>query len=137
MENTSRNGGPAKAYSSTKRVLIVDDDPIVRKFVMAVANVVGITVIETENGEEALKFLADSGEQLPDLMLVDLYMPHMDGIKYCRTLKERELFPLDRVVVISATSTKRAQELIKSLSVRCFLQKPFTVDDLRKLFSSI
>lgn len=131
------NASDVAHTTAKKRILVVDDDPIVRKLVVTIANAAGFTVVEASNGEEALKFITESGEPLPELMLVDVYMPHMDGIKYCNTLKENEFFPLDRVVIVSAANAKRDQELIKSLPIRGFIQKPFTKRALQDLLSSI
>ncbi|MCS6884972.1 MAG: response regulator [Acidobacteriota bacterium] len=118
----------------TKWVLVVDDDPIVRKLISVVAKSCNFEVVEANNGREALELLKTDYTYLPDLILVDLYMPEMDGAKYCQALRDELGYPLERVVVISSASMKKDRDLIASLGVRDFLKKPFSMTDIRKLF---
>src|ERR1700747_1876900 len=65
-------------------ILVVDDDPIVRSIMRATLKTDGFTVFEAIDGEEGCRFWK---EYRPDLLLVDLVMPRMDGYELCRTLR--------------------------------------------------
>src|ERR1700687_31864 len=67
-------------------ILVVDDDPIVCSLVRATLERDGFTVIEARDGVEACRLYE---EHHPDLLLVDLVMPHMDGFELCRVLRGR------------------------------------------------
>jgi signal transduction histidine kinase len=67
-------------------ILVVDDDPIVRSLMQATLRTDGFTVFEAADGVEGCRLYE---EHLPDLMLVDLVMPHMDGYELCRVLRAR------------------------------------------------
>src|SRR5437879_4275290 len=72
--------------SSEPIVLIVDDDPVVRSLMRATLEDEGFAVLEADNGVEAVR-LCD--ESLPDLLVVDVLMPVMDGFELCRELRRR------------------------------------------------
>jgi signal transduction histidine kinase len=67
-------------------ILVVDDDPIVRSLMQATLRTDGFTVFEAADGVEGCRLYE---EHRPDLMLVDLIMPHMDGYELCRVLRAR------------------------------------------------
>jgi signal transduction histidine kinase len=67
-------------------VLIVDDDPVARSLMRASLEDGGFTVIEAGDGQEALQLFADLG---PDLLVLDVIMPRMDGFALCRELRSR------------------------------------------------
>src|ERR1700736_2110416 len=67
-------------------ILVVDDDPIVCSLMRATLERDGFTVIEARDGVEACRLYEDHH---PDLLLVDLVMPHMDGFELCRVLRGR------------------------------------------------
>jgi signal transduction histidine kinase len=70
----------------TASILVVDDDPVVRSLMQATLERDGFTVIEARDGVEACRLYE---EHHPDLLLVDLVMPHMDGFELCRVLRGR------------------------------------------------
>jgi len=67
-------------------ILVVDDDPVVRSLMRATLERDGFTVIEAGDGVEGFRLYA---EHRPDLLLVDLVMPHRDGYELCRVLRSR------------------------------------------------
>ncbi|MDP2945893.1 MAG: response regulator [bacterium] len=89
-----------------KKILIVDDDPDMLIAMGAVLESHGFRVIEAHNGEEALEKLV---QEKPDLMLLDLLMPRMDGFAVCRELKEpRRAKEYPKIPVLILTSTREA-----------------------------
>lgn len=87
-----------------KKLLIVDDDPDMLIAMGAVLESHGFEIIKARNGEEALEKLV---QERPDLMLLDLLMPRMDGFAVCRELKEpRRVKEYPKVPVLVLTSTR-------------------------------
>ena len=72
--------------SSTNRILLAEDDRGVRNAVERALEYEGYEVVLAENGARALELAA---EQTPDLYLLDVMMPFVDGLSVCRTLRQR------------------------------------------------
>ena len=104
-------------------MLIVDDEPQVRATVREALLYEGYTVSEAENGADALALVTRAP---PDVILIDLWMPVMDGWQ----LRERLLasHPQLPVVVLSAVELKN-EDLIR-LEADVVVEKPFDLDDL-------
>lgn len=110
----------------SKRILIVEDDPVFRSVLTGYLQAHGALVQEAANGIEALSLL-DS--YIPDAILCDLAMPEMGGIEFVKRLREKGL--QTPVVVISATEEMADVANAMRLGVRDVLLKPIT--DLSRL----
>ena len=109
-----------------RTILLVEDDPDIREGIADVLRDVGRTVVEAQDGADALAKL-DEVER-PCLILLDLMMPHMDGWEFLRRLNEHphaEQFP---VLVLSAHSSVSAANVYPG--VLGTIQKPFEVRTL-------
>ncbi len=106
-------------------ILIVDDDPAIRKMMVEVLNLEGYPTETAENGRVALELLAHSG---PGVVVLDLLMPEVDGWGVMRALEEN---PIERarhrVILVSAL---QYLETAQDLRVDGKLVKPFTVEQL-------
>ncbi|MBI4317180.1 MAG: response regulator [Chloroflexi bacterium] len=111
--------------SSNGRVLIVDDDRPLVVMITTILEDEGYAVQTAFNGEEGLNMAKESP---PDLILMDLRMPIMDGWTCCRLLREREETQRIPVVVMSGDGAREAVQA--ELGIRDFLKKPFEMDDL-------
>jgi CheY-like chemotaxis protein len=80
-------------------VLVVEDDPATREMMMRTLRGDGWTAREAENGKVALKLV---GEAIPDLILLDLMMPEMDGFEFISNLREEDAWRRIPVVVVTA-----------------------------------
>ncbi len=87
------------------RILIVEDEPAVSKALKERFEQEGFEVTQAQNGQEGL--LRASNEK-PDLILLDLIMPHMDGITMLQRLREDEWGKLAKVIVLSNLSDDSA-----------------------------
>ncbi len=85
-----------------KKVLIVDDDEALVRLVDQVLTQKGYEVLKASNGQEALRFLFD---QRPDLVILDVVMPRMDGWQTCSRIREVSDIP-----IIMLTGKRRAEE---------------------------
>jgi CheY-like chemotaxis protein len=109
------------------RVLVVDDDPYIRDVVAQLLEGEGYRIEEATNGAEALGVVNDATRR-PNIILLDLMMPVMDGWEFARRLQEH-IPPLDiPIVVLSAA--RLPTERLTVLGARAVLAKPFDVDDL-------
>src|SRR5690348_8939788 len=68
-------------------VLVADDDPVMRLLMLEMLNQVGLDVIEAEDGAQALEYARGMA---PDLVLLDVDMPGMDGFEVCRAIRQHE-----------------------------------------------
>ncbi len=106
-----------------KTVLIVDDEPVVRAVVRDVLSEEGYAVVEAPDGRTMLEILA---RESPDLVLMDVMMPGVDGREAYRILRSREDLPDVPVVMMSAA----AKEDRLDPTIAAFLPKPFDLDRL-------
>ncbi len=103
------------------KVLVVDDDPIVRKSFDRVLTSKGYAVITAENGEEALRKL---NEEKYDLVYTDIRMPGMSGLEVAEQVKARK--PWTPVVIITGYGTDAAETRAKAAGITSFLHKPLS-----------
>lgn len=104
-----------------KRILVVDDVKLFRDLVQVVLGGTGYQVLAAESGREALEM---ARRERPDLVLLDLYMPEMDGEATCRALRAEPA--LAEVPVIMVTSGADAREVARCVEAGCddYVLKP-------------
>lgn len=113
------------------RVLVVDDDPLVCKTIEVCLTRKGFEVTVADGGESGMRALEDANF---DVMLVDVFMPHMRGFESIRMFHERR--PDVPVVAMSGyafANAERAPDFLRmtiELGAACCLRKPFTQDAL-------
>src|SRR5260370_2620438 len=105
-------------------ILIVDDEPRIRDFVRMNLELERYRVIEASNGVEALEQLRDN---LPDLVVIDIMMPEMDGFETLRHIRE-----VSNVPVIMLTVRQNEQDKIRGLDFGAddYIAKPFSPREL-------
>ena len=114
------------------RVLIVDDEPNVRLVFRAALETIGLHIDEAIDGEDALDRLS---EFRPDLILLDLHMPSLDGMEMLRLLRESGS-DVPVVIITAHGSIADAVEAMK-LGAIDFLTKPLTPESLRNTVSDV
>jgi len=87
----------------SKKILVVDDDPDIREAVSAVLESQDYEVITARDGEEGLTKLR---EERPDLMILDLLMPRMDGFAVCKELKDPRWTKYANIPILVLTSVR-------------------------------
>lgn len=110
---------------SPARILVVDDDELIRKTLRGMLSKAGYAAQTAGNGEEALTLLQ---QQLFDLILLDLHMPRMDGMTFLRTLRRQQHSP--QVLIISGYATFDDAVEAGKLRVAGVLRKPFLSAEL-------
>lgn len=106
------------------RILVVDDDESIRQIVRLCLTDEGYEVFEASNGVDALEMLPDCQ---PDLILLDLRMPVMDGWEFARRYR---LGPGPHVPIVAFIAALNAQLECADLEATSILPKPFDLDDL-------
>ena len=109
------------------KILSVDDSRTIRLIVGKAFKPYEVTVIEAANGEEGL---ATAAREKPDLIILDVTMPVMDGVTMLTKLKEDEALKGIPVIMLTAESGRENVLQIAKLGVRDYLVKPFKEDQL-------
>lgn len=111
---------------STSRILIADDDPLLRALLVHRLSADGHEIMTAEDGAQALAII---GAQQPDLIVLDALMPVMDGFEVLRRIKGGGLTDAP---VIMLTALKREQDIVGALQLGAadYLVKPFIPDEL-------
>ena len=113
--------------STAARILVVEDNELIRAEVATILSLEGFEVLEAENGREGLSRLADS---TPDLVLSDLMMPEMDGFALLQAVRTSAAWRHIPFVVLSARGEQAAAQRALALGARRYLTKPVDVTDL-------
>ena len=107
----------------TKKVLIIDDDPEVGKIVKAILKPLDLTLYQGYSGPEGLKL---AYEIHPDLVILDIMMPNMDGFDVCTRLREMSTVP---ILMLTARSNERDIVQGFNVGVDDFVKKPFNKNE--------
>jgi DNA-binding response OmpR family regulator len=112
------------------RIIIADDDRIVRRIVLAKLSGLGYEVREAEDGQEALDLL--EGGEVPDLLITDSLMPRMNGLELVRSIRNNADGGLSTLPVIMLTSRQSERDVIEGLETGLddYVTKPFSPDEL-------
>ena len=114
------------------KVLIVDDNPDILALLRANLRAAGFETDETLNGEAALRRME---ENPPDVIVLDLMMPVLDGWGVLEALKDRPDRP--PIIVVTAAQTPDGVDRADQLGVTAYMTKPFNVAELVDLVHSI
>jgi len=113
-----------------KRVLVVEDEPAIRDLLVWVLQIEGYEVSAAENGRRAIEM---AQHDPPDLMLLDLMMPGMDGYEVLQHLRDSPRLRAVPVVVMSAAARPESSDT----QVKAFVAKPFDLDDLLGIVKAV
>lgn len=124
MSSDSRDHGARESLATTPLVLIVEDEAQVLRFLRASLSSQGYRLVEAGTGQAALR---DARQYVPDLVLLDLGLPDMDGIEVARRLREWSAVP---VLVLSARGQERDKVAALDAGADDYLTKPFGLAEL-------
>jgi len=110
-----------------KNVLVVDDEPDILNLTRLVLKKAGIDVVTARDAEECLMKLE---YERPDLILLDVVMPGMNGFELCKKLKGNPKTKNIRIVLYTVLDRERDRELSTESGADGFLNKPLTPEDL-------
>ena len=102
-------------------ILIIDDSPTVRRLVGSSLRNLGYTVVEAVDGQQGLELLATAR---PQLVIVDLNMPNMDGLEFTRAVRSQPMFKDLPVIMLTTESTEADRARGLAAGVNTYLVKP-------------
>lgn len=118
----------------TPLILIADDDPEIRKLLKAHLSTMECDIIEASDGALTLESLIVNK---PDLIILDVMMPELNGWEICKYVKEREEYENTGVLMLTAIGAK-VNELTSPLyGADAYVDKPFNFDELEAKINAI
>lgn len=116
------------------KILIVDDEALVRSMMCDGLAAMGHTVLAASSGEEALQVVQ---AERPACILLDIMMPDLDGYDTCAALKADPQTALIPVLLVSATTDTRVADRAKRVGAAAVLRKPVRMDELQRTISQV
>jgi len=116
-----------------KKVLVVDDEADLVETLRFPLEMEGFNVLVCYNGEDALN---QARKENPDLILLDLMLPKLDGYKVCRLLKFDERYKHITILMLTAKTQEKDKLLGKETGADEYITKPFDIDELMKKVKS-
>ena len=110
-----------------KKILIVDDEVDLVETVRFPLEMEGFNILVSYNGEDALN---QARKEKPDLILLDLMLPKLDGYKVCRLLKFDERYKNIPILMLTAKTQEKDKALGMETGANEYITKPFDLDRL-------
>ena len=112
---------------NSKKILIVDDDKDFLKALTIVLEDKGYSIVAATDGAQALEL---ARTESPNLILLDIMLPGMNGFKVCRFLKFDENYKDIPIIIISAKADQEDKRLGKQMGTELYITKPFENEEL-------
>lgn len=120
-------------------ILLLDDNEgivmLTRTMIEQILGRQNCTIITGRNGQEGLQLLAGM-DPLPDLIISNFRMPAMDGLTFFAHIRNTPRWQHIRLVMMSAVTSAEVHHAAASYEVETFLDKPFRLEDLRRVISA-
>lgn len=110
--------------SAANTVILIEDDPQIRRFIKESLQREGWKVFESDTGQRGL---IEAGSRKPDLLLVDLGLPDMDGVEVVRDFRNWSAVP---ILILSARSNEHEKIIALDAGADDYLTKPFGIGEL-------
>ena len=112
-------------------IMVVDDDPSIRKFIKANLEARDYRVLIAGDGKEAIQIME---EELPELILLDIMMPEMDGFQVCKAIREWSQVP---IVMLSARDSESDKVKCLDTGADDYLTKQFSLKELLSRINAV
>jgi DNA-binding response OmpR family regulator len=112
---------------SSKTILVVDDEVELAETICFQLEIEGYRVLVSHDGEDALN---QARREMPDLILLDVMLPKLDGYKVCRLLKSEEKYKYIPILMLSAKVQQKDKAMGREAGVDEYISKPFDIDEL-------
>jgi two-component system chemotaxis response regulator CheY len=119
----------------SRGVLIVDDDPFIRKLVATTLE--DVSEFELHEAADGLEALEIATREHPAIVFLDVDMPRMDGIDVCRQMRSDPATTGTTIVMLTAVHGDHVERLAEEAGADLFLTKPFSPLDLLRLVDSL
>ncbi len=119
-----------------KKIMVVDDSMFMRKVLKDILTAGGYNVsLEAGDGEEAIKKFATTGDNKPDLILLDINMPKKDGIEVLKEILK--MHPASKIVMCSMMGHEKIIHTAINIGAQEFITKPFEVENLLETIEKV
>lgn len=115
-------------------ILVAEDDPDILELIVACLASIDCRVVQAANGRAALELLA---EETPSLAVLDIRMPHVDGLEVTRRLKADPASSSIPVLVLTASVDGHQPQRVSAAGADGYLSKPFTAAQLREAVAQL
>lgn len=119
---------------ANEKILVVDDEEHILELIKFNLESAGYQVVTAENGEDALRLCS---EEKPDLVLLDIMLPGIDGLEVCRRLKSQKETMLIPIIMITAKGEEVDKIIGLELGADDYITKPFSIKELLARISSV
>ena len=116
-------------YQTTKRILIIDDDPVIIKLTEIRLKANGYEVITSTEAPEGLE---KAIKQKPDLIILDVMMPIVNGYNFCRLLKNHHDHKGTPVILLTSRGSEQDRRIGTEVGANAYLTKPVNIEELLK-----
>jgi len=120
----------ASINTTSKTILVVDDADFIRRLISIILTIDGYTVIEADNGKEALDIL---GKTRVDIIITDLNMPVMDGIELVSVMRSEPAYKHIPVVMLTSEFLESRKQKAFDSGINEWVPKPYITSKLRDL----
>ena len=121
---------PSYDAKKLKKILIIDDDKDIRYILRSAFESEGrYKVLEASSAIEASFILS---QEMPDLIILDIMMPHINGVEVCRLLKDEERFRDIKVIIITGYPASKELAQVKEMGFKEIFEKPLSIKELIK-----
>jgi DNA-binding response OmpR family regulator len=108
-----------------KKILLVDDEPDIQTIVGGRLTALGFEVMMAKDGQEGLDL---ARKEAPDLIVLDLMLPKLDGYKVCRMLKFDKTYENIPIIIFSAKGSDADKKLATQAGANAYMVKPFDLN---------
>lgn len=115
-------------------ILVVDDNETIRNLVATILSMHDMEVASATDGDEALVFIE---QRRPDVMLLDLSMPRVDGLEVLRQVRAHPVLNDLRIVMLTAVANAPRFQEVHAYKPDGYLEKPFRINDLINLIQQV
>ena len=110
-----------------KKILVIDDDPTLLKLAQSVLNSSGYEVVVAADAPNGLELAM---KQNPDLIILDVMMPVINGFNICRLMKSEKSLKHIPIILLTSRSTESDQKIGAEVGADAYFAKPFKTDEL-------
>lgn len=116
------------------KILIADDDAEMLETLSSMLEGEGYTVIKAENGQEAVEM---ARKELPALVMLDIHMPVMDGLKACKAIKEDQVTKGAQVLMLTVEGSINEIQQAITYGAKTYITKPSSKAEILKVVKSL
>ncbi len=113
--------------TDVKTILAVDDNPVILELITSALKDYNYSIYTVENGEKGYELATAI---LPDLIILDVMMPYIDGFMTCKMLRQNDKTKDIPIIFLTAKPTSNPQKILSSTKADLFMTKPFSPNEL-------